>query len=189
MQINAIILAGGKSKRMGTDKAIIPFKGSTLLEYSVKLWQPLFKSIIISSNNPAHKIQDCTIIPDKIPDCGPIGGIYSCLEASDTDWNFVISVDSPFVSRELVSLLISEIGDYNAVIPVHPNGKEPLIGLYHKNAAVQLKTQIKEGNFKMLFLLEKLNVNFVDAQSQVDENPLLFKNLNRPEDLKTSKKN
>ena len=183
MQINAIILAGGKSNRMGSDKALIPFKGATLLEQSVKLWQPKFKSILISSNDPAHKMQGCKTIPDKIPDCGPIGGIYSCLEESDTDWNFFISVDSPFVEPELVRFLISEINDYQAVIPFHLNGKEPLIGLYHKSSLPFFQKHILEGSFKMHYLLEKIQVNFVDVQSMVDANAQLFKNLNRPEDL------
>ncbi len=183
MQITGIILAGGKSKRMGTDKTYIKLNGKTLLERSVELIQPFCKTILISSNNPSHKKNEWKIIPDEILDCGPIGGIYSCLKHPKTDWNFIISVDSVFVEPEFIKFLISEIEDFDAVVPIHTKGKEPLIALYHKNCLVEIEKMIQSKKFKMHNLLNVIETNFVDTQIWVEKYPKLFHNLNRPEDL------
>ncbi len=183
MQITGIILAGGKSTRMGIDKTLLQLNGQTLLGRSIELIQPFCDSLLISSNNPAHKKLGLKTIPDEIYDCGPIGGIYSCLKQSETDWNFVISVDSVFVEPEFVHFLISEIEDFDAVVPIHSKGKEPLIALYHKNSLAEIEKMIQYGNFKMHNLLNFLNIKWIDSQNWVDKYPKLFYNINRPEDL------
>ena len=184
MQITAIILAGGKSKRMGTDKSLLEFNGETLLEHSVKICNPYFNPLLISSGNPEHQIPGCKLIPDIIPDCGPLGGLYSCLKNSETDWNFVLSVDAIFVEPAFISYMISEADDYDAVIPVHENGIEPLIGLYRKSSCRIFEEQVNTGNYKMHDLLEKLNVNYIDAQNWVNRYPYIFRNLNHREDFR-----
>jgi molybdenum cofactor guanylyltransferase len=183
MQITGIILAGGKSLRMGTDKALIQRNGKTLLERTIKLLQPICRTILISSNNKEHEIFGYKIIPDEIENCGPLGGIYSCLKKSETEWNFIISVDSAFVEHEFVQSLISEIGEFDAVIPTHKKGKEPLIALYNKNCLIEIEKMIHSGDFKMQNLLNVIETNFVDTQTWVEKYPKLFHNLNRPEDL------
>ena len=183
MQLTGIILAGGKSKRMGTDKAFIKLNGKTLLKHSIELIKPFCNSLLISSNNPDHEKFGYKIIPDKFPNCGPIGGIYSCLKKSEPDWSFVISVDSAFVEPEFIKFLISEINEFEAVVPIHTKGKEPLIALYHKNCLVEIEKMIQSGDFKMHNLLNVIETKFVDAQNWVDKYPQLFRNLNRPEDL------
>ena len=183
MQITGIILAGGRSKRMGTDKAFLTLNGKTLLERSIELIQPFCDTILISSNNTAHKKSGYKIIPDEIPDCGPIGGIYSCLKQSETVWNFVISVDSVFVEPEFVKFLISEIEEFDAVVPVHSKGKEPLIALYHKNCLIEIEKMLNLGDFKMHNLINSINTKWIASQNWVNKYPQLFRNLNRPEDL------
>ena len=186
MQITGIILAGGKSKRMGTDKAFIKLNGKTLLEHSIELIQPFCNSLLISSNNLAHEKFGYKIIPDKIPNCGPIGGVYSCLKKSEPEWNFVISVDSAFVEPEFIKFLISEISEiseFDAVVPIHTKGKEPLIALYHKNCLVEIEKMIHSGNYKMHNLINSINTKWIDLQNWVNKYPRLFHNLNRPEDL------
>jgi len=183
MQITGIILAGGKSKRMGTDKASLKLDGKTLLERCVELIHPFCKTILISSNNPAHENFGCKIISDVILDCGPIGGIHTCLKQTETDWNFVISVDSVFVEPEFIKFLISETEDFDAVVPIHLKGKEPLIALYHKNCLVEVEKMIQSEDFKMHNLLNAIETKFVDTKNWVYKYPKLFHNLNRPEDL------
>ena len=183
MQITGIILAGGKSKRMGTDKASIKLNKKTLLENSVELLRPFCETILISSNNSEHKITETKTVPDEIADCGPIGGVYSCLKESKTDWNFVISVDSALVKLQFVKHLISEIEDFDAVVPIHSKGKEPLIALYNKNCLFEIEKIIRSGDFKMLNLLNSINTKWVDSQNWVEKYPKLFHNINRPEDL------
>jgi len=184
MQITGIILAGGQSTRMGTDKALIQINGKTLLENAIAICKPHCQKIIISSNNSGHELFGYEIIPDEIKNCGPLGGIYSCLKKSDTDWNFVLSVDAAFVPVSFVQFLISETGNFDAVVPVHQNGKEPLIALYHKNCVSVIREKIELNDFKMQLLLNELNTKFVEVGAWIEKYPEIFHNINRPEDLK-----
>lgn len=183
MQITGIILSGGQSKRMGNDKAFIQNDGKTLLENAFEICAPFCSTVLISSNNQKHEIHGTKIIPDEIINCGPLAGIYTCLKKSGTSWNFVISVDAAFVTSEFVTFLLSQAMDYDAVVPVHTFGKEPLIALYNKSALPEMRKRLEVGNFKMHDLLNSLKTKYVDSQEWVERFPKLFRNLNRPEDL------
>jgi len=183
MQITGIILAGGKSKRMGTDKASLKLDGKTLLERCVKLIHPFCKTILISSNNPEHENFGYKIIPDEIPDCGPIGGIYSCLKQSDREWNFILSVDSPFVHPGFITALKNELNGFDAVVPVHNKGNEPLIAFYNKSCLPAMQKQLEAGNYKMQRLLNGVNIKWVESGKWIAKYPEIFRNLNKPSDL------
>jgi molybdopterin-guanine dinucleotide biosynthesis protein A len=183
MQITGIILAGGLSSRMGTDKALMKIGEKTLLENAVEICKPVCSSIIISSNKQAHKFKEYLLVKDEIPDCGPMGGIYSAIKKSKTNWNFVLSVDSPFVKSTFIKSLFSEKEGFNCVVPVHPIGKEPLIALYHKNVLPEIEGRIKVGENKLHDLFDALNPNFFDSQNWLVKYPNLFYNINRPEDF------
>ncbi|WP_167617654.1 molybdenum cofactor guanylyltransferase [Maribellus sediminis] len=183
MPITGIILTGGQSKRMGSDKALLQLEGKTLLKRAVDLCTGLCDEILISSNNPEHQVEGIQRIDDEIADCGPIGGIFSCLKHSASDWNFVLSVDAPFVQPDFIQFLKNKTDQFDAIVPVHDGKKEPLIAMYHKNALPQIEAQIKAENYKLHFLLQELNTNFVDATEWLVRYPELFRNLNAPEDL------
>lgn len=183
MQITGIILAGGKSSRMGTDKVLLEIDKKTLLERAIELLKPFCTTLIISSNNPDHKKIEYEFIPDEIKNCGPIAGVYTCLKKSKTEWNFVISVDSAYVELDFVKFLISKIDEFNAVVPIHKKGKEPLIALYNKSSLKEIARRIENGNYKMYHLLDALNTKFVDSNNWNTKYPKLFHNINRPEDL------
>ncbi|MCF6332940.1 MAG: molybdenum cofactor guanylyltransferase [Draconibacterium sp.] len=183
MQITGIILAGGKSLRMGTDKAFIRLNEQTLLERAIKLCTPFCQPVLISSNNEEHDVFGYKIIPDEFKNCGPLGGIHSCLKKSETNWNFVISVDSAFVEHEFVKFLVSETNNFDAVVPIHAKRKEPLIAIYNKSSLSEIEKMLQSGNFKMHNLINSINTKFVNAQKWVEKYPKLFLNLNLPEDL------
>ncbi len=183
MQITGIILSGGQSTRMGTDKALIRVNGKTLLENAIAICKPFCSNILISSNHTKHGKFGYKIIPDEIKNCGPLGGIYSCLNQSETDWNFVISVDAAFVEPEFVSFMISETVDLDAVAPIHNFGKEPLVAMYHKNSLAEIKKMLDLGDFKMHNLLNSINTKYVDSQIWVERYPKIFGNLNHPDDI------
>jgi molybdopterin-guanine dinucleotide biosynthesis protein A len=183
MQITGIILAGGESTRMGTDKALIRLNGKTLMENAIKICKPHCSAILISSNNPGHENFGFGVIPDEIKNCGPMGGISSCLKKSETEWNFVISVDAAFVTSDFLEFLISETGVVDAVVPIHKNGKEPLIALYHKNCLPIIQEKLDLKDYKMHHLLDSLYTRFVDVDAWIKKYPEIFRNFNRPEDL------
>jgi molybdopterin-guanine dinucleotide biosynthesis protein A len=183
MQITGIILAGGKSTRMGTDKALIQIEGKTLIERIIEVCQPICSEILISSNNLEHEKSGFQIITDEIQNCGPIGGIFSCLKKSVTNWNFIVSVDTPFVTNDFVQFLAGQTENCDVVVPVHSGEKEPLIALYNRSCLREIQNQIEHREYKMHHLIAKLNTCYVDASEWIGKTPLLFKNLNRPDDL------
>ena len=183
MQITGIILAGGQSFRMGTDKAMLQIDGKTLMERAIEICTLVCDEILISSNNPKHENFGFPVIPDEIKNCGPMGGIYSCLNKSETNWNFVISVDSAFVTADFVPFLISETAEFDAVVPIHEKGKEPLVALYHKNCVSVIQEKLELKDYKMHNLLSVLNTKFTNVDSWVKKYPAIFKNINRLEDL------
>ena len=183
MQITGIILAGGKSIRMGTDKALLKIGDKNLLETVIEICKPVCKSIIISSNNPEHGKYGYPVIHDEFKDCGPIGGIYSCLRKSETDWNFVISVDTPLVTSGFIQFLLLQTGNFDAVIPVYSGKIEPLIALYNKNCLPVIQSQISLNQFKLQTTLALLKTQLIEVDQLLNKSPLLFKNLNYPEDL------
>lgn len=186
MQITAIILTGGKSSRMGTDKALLELEGKTLLSRAVDLCSKVCDEILISSDAEEHRVGSHRLVADEVKDCGPMGGIYSCLKESSNEWNFVLSVDSPFVTKDFVEFLVSQTKDFDAVIPVHFGKKEPLIAFYRKSILSQIEAKIREGNYKLHFLLQEINTHFVESGEWVRKYPELFRNLNYPEDISST---
>lgn len=184
-EISGFVMAGGQSSRMGTDKAMLQFEGSTLLSRSIKLIRPFCTSVSVSGQNPDYGLFQLSVIPDIFPGSGPIGGIHSCLEHSSTDWNLVVGVDLPFLNEELIGFLIKNTTGFDCVIPRTPSGIEPLAGLYHHRILPIVTTQIQIGDFKLMHLLEKVNVNFIDCSPLIRKYPRLFTNLNHPEDYNT----
>ena len=157
--------------------------GKTLLETVVGICQPVCNSIIISSNNPDHSVYGYPVIADEQKDCGPIGGIYSCLKQSETEWNFVIGVDTPFVTTAFVEYLLFQTGNSDAVVPVNHGKTEPLVALYNKNCLPVIQSQIGLSQFKLQNTLALLRTQFIEVDQWLNKSPLLFNNLNRPEDF------
>ena len=112
-----------------------------------------------------------------------MGGIYSGLKESANEWNFVLSVDAPFVSTDFIQFLKGETGNFDAVVPLHDGKKEPLIAFYRKSILPQIEARIGEGNYKLHFLIQEINTHFVESGEWVKKYPELFRNLNYPEDI------
>lgn len=102
-EITGIILAGGKSSRMGKDKGLCDFKGKALVSYAIETLRPLCGNLMISANYFPEKYAefDLPVIADEVKNIGPMGGILSCLKQSHTQHNLVLSCDTPFVTTDV----------------------------------------------------------------------------------------
>lgn len=131
--ITGIILAGGKSSRMGTDKGFLLLNDKPFIQYSIDALKPLASEIIIVSDDSKYDIFGLKRINDLTKNAGPVAGICSGLEASSTDYNLILSCDIPLINSEILQQLIDGIDDTSEIIQIESHGKSmPLIAIYKK---------------------------------------------------------
>jgi molybdopterin-guanine dinucleotide biosynthesis protein A len=183
--ITGIVLAGGRSKRMGEDKSLMKLNGKTMVEFSVDALKTLCSSVIISSNQEVYDFTGCQVWPDEVADQAPIVGIYSCLKRSESEINIILSCDMPLINCELLKYLLARSADYEITVPIHENGMiEPLCGIYKRSAIDVLKMSIDEGNFSLKDCIRKTSHLLVPVDNLaqfVDQN--FFRNINTPADF------
>ncbi len=190
--ITGIILAGGKSSRMGTDKGFVLYKNKSFVQHIIDALQPLVDEIVIVSNNPDYDVFalrlrsendffKIKIVDDLIENAGPLAGVYTGLQYSDTENNLVISCDVPLINSETLSLLIDAIEDNNEVVQLESNGKSmPLIAMYKKQCNGVLYSLLQDGERRLRVALTHLKVKTII----LDKNQELFtSNINTPIDL------
>ena len=185
LSISGFILAGGKSSRMGTDKALLMFQNNPLLLHMISLIEPLCEKVAVSGQNPSYVSFGIEMVPDLYSDCGPIAGVFSALKYTSSDWNLIVSVDVPFVNDELFLSLISNIGESDCIIPQHASGVEPLIALYNRRTLPVFEEMIKSGDYRLTNLLSKLKTKYLDCNGLIKKHPRLFMNINRMEDYQS----
>ena len=167
-QINnctAVVLTGGESRRMGSDKARIVLAGKSLLEHVLEQLEPLFSDILISVREKRADIHYPQIV-DKMEERGPMVGIQSVLEQVKTDWVFVIACDMPFISTDLVQHLAGLRSEYDAVVPHVFDRPQPLFGFYNKTCLPMMEVRMKQGQRSMIQLLADLDA-FELSEQQV----------------------
>ena len=185
MKLLGVILSGGKSSRMGTDKGLLEYQGKPMVEYSIELLKSYCDELVISTNSLDYLEFGYQTIPDLIPDIGPIGGMFSVMTMLKADYYFFVSCDIPHSNNKLVSELLMHKGKAKAVVPRHSEGKiEPLYGVYSYEVLAIVKNQIEKENYKLMNLLEACETFYYDVLDEfMRENPVLFKNINNPKDV------
>lgn len=184
-KITGIILAGGKSSRMGRDKGWIELNNKPLINYAIEALKPYCDQILISSNSKEYKSLGYPVFEDKIKNCGPLGGIYSSLLHSSTQRNMVLSCDMPLVSTELIKYVLDKCIEGKLSLPIHgANFMEPLCAVYPLEAIQHLEKFIKEGKLKLIDLVNSIPTEQIMIDpSNYFYHPDLFLNINRPGDL------
>lgn len=187
--ISAIILAGGKSSRMGYDKAFIKIGGKAIIERTTETLKPLFDEIIIVANEPAKYSRfDLKVVKDIKPDCGPLSGIHSGLVNSDTQFNFVVACDMPFLNPSLIKFLCLKIDGYDGVVPIIKDKPQPLHAIYSKSLLPLLEDALEGGDYALHTILNKANIKISELSDfkERDGLQLEFRNINDEKDLKSA---
>ncbi len=182
--IPAIIFAGGKSSRMGRDKALLPFADcSTLSEFQYNKLSSLFDNVYISSKEDKFDFE-VTVIPDLYKESSPLVGIISLFETLDVDELFILSVDAPFVDEKVIDLLLKH-GDNkcDAIIAQSPSGVQPLCGIYRRSILPLAQENRRKGNHRLNDLLKKADTKFI-----MFDDDTLFTNLNHPHEYESALK-
>lgn len=186
-KITAIVLAGGKSERMGTDKGLLVLNGRTFIKHICDALKPIVgNTILIISDNKEYDALGFTRVEDIISNKGPVGGLYSALNASKTKVNLVLSVDVPMVSSELLAWLLKNhdetdmvtqtiIGDKTSpLIAVYDRSMRTVLGEHMAGKQLKLRHVIDDVKHKTIVVPEKWN-NQVQNINTPDEYQKLIK--------------
>jgi len=181
--IPLILFAGGKSSRMGQDKALLPFgEYKTLSEFQHRRLSKLFKKVYISAKTNKFDFE-ANIIEDKHKESSPLVGIISIFETLKVDKVFILSVDAPFVTKEVIDKLIHSNNRFDVVVAKSKSGVQPLCGVYKRSILPVAQAHLKEGNHRLQSLLKKVDTQFVPFTEDA-----LFINLNHPHEYEKALK-
>jgi molybdenum cofactor guanylyltransferase len=177
MQRSGFVLAGGGSSRMGRDKALLPYRGGTLVEHLARAVQEAAGAVAVIADPVRYPNIGYPVYRDKFPGCGPVGGIYTALAVTEADWNLIVACDMPGISVELLRTLLDRAAALNGICltAAGPGGEpEPLCAVYHRRCLPALGQAIREKRLKMKDLVKELQ-----AQTMRVERAILA-NVNTP---------
>ena len=190
----AVLLRGGRSRRMGMDKALLSWEGKTFLQTiadQMDIFEEKYLSVAAEPDKAAGPevthldglLQGWKVLPDRIPDCGPMGGIWTALSACRAEWALTASCDIPAVRQSFfLKLLDSRSEDVDIVCPVTSDGRMHMTcALYRRSAAPLLEARLREGNYRMRSLFSCCRVKTVPVTDPEEER--MLSNINTPEEL------
>jgi molybdopterin-guanine dinucleotide biosynthesis protein A len=184
--MTGIILSGGKSSRMGTNKAFLRVGSERLIDGTVKIFQEIFPEVILVTNSPLDYLdQDCIIATDIIKGKGPLGGIYTGLFYASHERIFMAACDMPFLNRAFIEYMMDHCADFDIVVPELPDGLQPLHALYSRRCLPAIKRLIDKDQLKITGFykgLKKLTIP-EGVTKRFDPKGMMFINVNTEEDL------
>jgi molybdenum cofactor guanylyltransferase len=190
--LTVFILAGGKSTRMGTDKAFVDYDGRTLLARALDLARSVTPEVRIVGS-PEKFSPFAPVVEDVFRDCGPLGGIHAALQSSLTELNLMLAVDMPFVSWTFLYYLISQARatpEAAAVVPRDNVGWQPLCGIYRREFTEAAENALRVGRNRIDWLFEAVRTRVIGREELEGAgfSRALFRNLNTPEELEAEKR-
>ena len=181
--INGVILAGGRSSRFGTNKALSMFKGERLIERLVRSLGQVTQSLFLVTNTPeAYPFLNLPTGKDLIPDCGPLGGIYTALKSIETPLCLCIACDMPFVHPNFMAYMIQTTTSYDVVVPMNGQREEPLCAVYRTTCIPAIEERIQAKRYKMIGFYDQVRVKRITASDTDHYNTDMFFNVNTPGD-------
>lgn len=187
--LTVAIQAGGESRRMGRDKALIPFLGRPLIERVISRVEHLADEILVTTNCPQdYQFLGLPLFPDVVPDRGALGGLYTAVNAARQPLVAVVACDMPFVQPELIAyerdLLLDATID--AAIPKTEGGTEPFHAVYRRDTCLpEIFSAIKAERWRVDSWFSRAQIYYLSTQeiNQYDPRGLAFNNVNTPEEL------
>lgn len=192
MKTTGIIMAGGKSSRMGTNKALLKIDEITVIERIANELKKCVDEIIIVTNHmDNYRFLGYPMVEDIYKEKGPMGGIHAGLLASNTEKNLVVACDMPFISADLGRFLLNQLDEYQVVVPDIDDQFHPLFAAYKKELARPMEEALKNDQLRIRFFFKQLNTKTV-YREDLNKANILFNeenvyNMNYPEDYEKAK--
>jgi molybdenum cofactor guanylyltransferase len=186
--VTGVLLAGGKSRRMGQDKRFLSIGEETLFRRGLAVLRSLFDHVLVVVAQDSPPIEsDVPIFPDLIPECGSLGGLYTGLKQASTDWVFAVACDMPFLDPATIRHFINLKAERDVVMAKLEQGFQPMHAIYHRNCLPVMEMFIQAREFKIHRLANhpSLHVRIVlpEDLGSVDPEGRSFYNVNTPADL------
>jgi molybdopterin-guanine dinucleotide biosynthesis protein A len=185
------IIAGGRSSRMGTDKAFVPLLGRPMIEHVLAKISDLGQreTILITNRPDDYAHLALPLFTDVIPDQGALGGIYSALSRSKNDYVLTVACDMPFLNptllRYMIGLCDEDSEPFDVIVPRVENHPQGLHALYSKTCLLPIRQQIDANQLKVISFYDQVRVRYLEPAewSKLDPQGLSFHNINTPEEL------
>ena len=188
--VAAFVLAGGKSTRMGADKAFVVLDGRTLLARALELARAVTVDVRIVGDR-AKFGEFAAVVEDVFRECGPLGGIHAALRASSAELNLMLAVDVPFVSVALLEYLIERARSSSAFVTVvrTDGGWQPLCAVYRREFGDSAEQALLGGCYKIDALFESARTQVISAEElkAAGFSSRMFRNLNTREELEAAR--
>jgi molybdenum cofactor guanylyltransferase len=185
--VAAFLLAGGASRRMGRDKALLELNGVPMVVRMARLAEPHVASVTVVGPPERYASLGLGVVPDRWPGVGPLGGIATALTGSSVDWNLILSCDLPYLTSEWLEWLIARAieSKAQAVVPESQRGREPLAAMYRRNCALPFSSAVERGVRRVSEALGEIFFERVTASDwyAVSSTDMLFHNMNAPGDF------
>jgi molybdenum cofactor guanylyltransferase len=190
--VTGVLLAGGKSRRMGEDKRFLPIGETTLYEHSLAVLRSVFQTVVVVIAQDSPPLEsDVPVWRDLIPGCGSLGGLYTGLKQAMTPSVFAVACDMPFLDPVTVRYFVKVQGEADLVMAKLQNGLQPMHALYHRRCLPVMESLIEARKLKIQQMADhpSLRVRLVTADELVGIDPAgrSFYNVNTPADLRAAR--
>jgi molybdenum cofactor guanylyltransferase len=189
--LNVFVLAGGKSMRMGADKAFLPWQNTTLLAHALELARCLTAGVRIFGEKEKFAGHGAAVVEDIYRNRGPLAGIHAALSSTLASLNITIAVDMPFLETELLAFLAVRARESNAIVTVpHVGGRlQPLCAVYRREFVEIAEQSLRSGKNKIDPLFAQVKTETIEESELAGAGflPAIFRNLNTPADLDAAK--
>jgi molybdopterin-guanine dinucleotide biosynthesis protein A len=194
LMATGIILAGGESRRMPGDKAFMEVAGRRVIDIQLEVIDGLFEEILIVGNAErmehlsVYAKEGVRVVEEPVKGKGPIGGMLSGLLVSDSEENFILACDMPFIRREAVDFVMDGLVGYQVSVPRTPKGLEPLHAAYRGDCADAIGRQVDSCNLKITDFYREVRVHYLPWETlrRFDPTGRLLYNINSPEDMESA---
>jgi molybdopterin-guanine dinucleotide biosynthesis protein A len=185
LDVTAFVLAGGRSTRMGSDKALLTVGKQTLLERALQTAAAVANQVFIAGSRDRYA-QYGDVVEDIFPDCGPLGGIHAALCITKTDLNLMLSVDTPSISSDFLCWLMQQARASSElmVVPDALGGLQPLAAIYRRRLRAVAEEALKRGDYKIGHLFALATTRYISENEicAAGFSPMLFRNVNTVEE-------
>lgn len=181
--MTGVILAGGRSRRFGSNKALSAFRGERLIERLVRAMREVVDDLLLVTNTPdEYAFLGLRMVGDVRPDCGALGGLYTGILSMTSDRGVFVACDMPFVRPVFLRYLVGIADGYDVVVPVTGHGYEPLCAVYAKSCLDPISASLDAGQLKIASFFDRVRVRPVRPEDTPLFDPRALFNVNTPDE-------